>query len=181
MTDIITRLEEAEYLQEALEFQAQRADAQGKITTASVCREAAAYIAMLAASPQGEGSSADADTHRAAEGAVVEALRPVTAWLYSWGQHVGSCRGGSFCTCGLTAMREQGSVALDAIDRLPDTPQPDALPGDLRERVARLINPSAFLFSRDELDAKVRHHPHDAAYALADAILSLIQSERGGG
>ena len=57
--------------------------------------------------------------------------------------------------------------------------EPDALPGDLRERVARLIDPPAFLFSRDELDAKVRHHPHDAAYALADAILSLIQSERG--
>ena len=66
-------------------------------------------------------------------------------------------------------------------NRRTHPPQPDALPGDLRERVARLIDPSAFLFSRDELDAKVRHHPHDAAYALADAILSLIQSERGGG
>jgi hypothetical protein len=54
-TPLITRLEEAAYLQEALAFQAQIADAEGKITTASVCREAAAYIAMLAASPQGEG------------------------------------------------------------------------------------------------------------------------------
>lgn len=52
MTDLITRLEEAEYLQEALEFQAQIADAEGKITTASVCREAAAHIAML----EGEGA-----------------------------------------------------------------------------------------------------------------------------
>ena len=58
-TPLITRLEEAAYLQKALAFQAQIADAEGKITTASVCREAAAYIAMLAASPQGEGSSAD--------------------------------------------------------------------------------------------------------------------------
>ena len=67
-----------------------------------------------------------------------------------------------------------------AIRAAAHPPQPDALPGDLRERVARIIDPSAFLFSRDELDAKVRHHPHDAAYAIADAILSLIQSERGG-
>ena len=54
-TPLITRLEEVAYLQEALAFQAQIADAEGKITTASVCREAAAYIAMLAASPQGKG------------------------------------------------------------------------------------------------------------------------------
>ena len=54
-TPLITRLEGAAYLQEALAFQAQIADVEGKITTASVCREAAAYIAMLAASPKGEG------------------------------------------------------------------------------------------------------------------------------
>ena len=49
-----TGVSEATYLQEALTFQAQIADTQGKITTASVCREAAAYIAMI----EGEGSSA---------------------------------------------------------------------------------------------------------------------------
>lgn len=76
---------------------------------------------LLAASPQGEGSSAD--THRAAEG-VVEALRSITAWLYSWGQHVGSCRGGGVCTCGLTAMREQGAVALDAVNRVTEGVKP---------------------------------------------------------
>lgn len=58
--------------------------------------------------------------------------------------------------------------------------KPSGDTGELRERVARIVDPSAFLFSRDELDAKVRHHPHDAAYAIADAILSLIQSERAG-
>lgn len=69
----------------------------------------AIWSAMLAASPQGEGSSADADT-----------------------------------------------------------PQPDALPGDLRERVGKLIE-----------DWPFRIDGQDGADELADAILSLIQSERG--
>lgn len=60
-------------------------------------------------------------------------------------------------------------------DPAPIKPSGDT--GEQRDRVARIIDPSAFLFSRDELDAKVRHHPHDAAYALADAILDLIRKD----
>lgn len=45
-------------------------------------------------------------------------------------------------------------------------PQPDALPGDLRERVRRLIK-----------DWPFHTEEQDRADELADAILSLIQSE----
>ena len=68
-----------------------------------------AVLTMLAASPQGEGSSADAHP-----------------------------------------------------------PQPDALPGDMREKVARLI-----------LDFPFNINCEREVPALADAILSLIQSEKG--
>ena len=47
-------------------------------------------------------------------------------------------------------------------------PQPDALPGDLRERVAGLINDWPF------------HTKGVRANELTDAILALIQSERAG-
>jgi hypothetical protein len=54
-------------------------------------------------------------------------------------------------------------------------PQPDALPGDLREKVAAVLyeNIGAAAWSGD---AEVHGIPE-----AADAILSLIQSERGGG
>ena len=82
----------------------------------------ARYAAMLAASPQGEGSSAEAHP-----------------------------------------------------------PQPDALPGDLRETVARIVDPAGFddrwdvpgLRHEASLDERV-----DESLAKADTILDLIQSER---
>lgn len=49
-------------------------------------------------------------------------------------------------------------------------PQPDALPGDLREKVAAIIDAN-----------KYEAWTVDRANQMADAILSLIQSERGGG
>ncbi len=64
-------------------------------------------------------------------------------------------------------------------------PQPDALPGDLRERVARLIAKPG-VFSLDNEEAHRAASPRAAnivrgdALAKADAILFLIQSERGG-
>lgn len=51
-------------------------------------------------------------------------------------------------------------------------PQPDALPGDLRERVAQIIEAA---IERHNPGKSLRHTVDDA-----DAILSLIQSERGG-
>ena len=71
-------------------------------------------------------------------------------------------------------------------------PQPDALPGDLREKVARILDP--LLFELIEALNNASGEPPDlrkAASAMrdarmetalnkADAILSLIQSERGG-
>ena len=51
-------------------------------------------------------------------------------------------------------------------------PQPDALPGDLREKVARIIEA-----------AIERHEPDRVIYSTfdeADAILALIQTERAG-
>ena len=62
-------------------------------------------------------------------------------------------------------------------------PQPDALPGDLREKVARIVDPDAFDIPVEpddapefRLDGPMRR---GEAKAKADAILSLIQSERG--
>jgi hypothetical protein len=36
---------------------------------------------------------------------VEEVLASAEAWLTRWASHVGGCRGGGFCTCGLTAIR----------------------------------------------------------------------------
>ena len=52
------------------------------------------------------------------------------------------------------------------------TPQPDALPGDLRERVTQIIEAA---IERHNPGNSLRHTVDDA-----DAILALIQSERGG-
>ena len=51
-------------------------------------------------------------------------------------------------------------------------PQPDALPGDMRERVAQIIEAA---IERHNPGNSLRHTLDEA-----DAILSLIQSERGG-
>ena len=51
------------------------------------------------------------------------------------------------------------------------TPQPDALPGDMRERVAQIIEAA---IERHNPGNSLRHTLDEA-----DAILSLIQSERG--
>ena len=50
---------------------------------------------------------------------------------------------------------------------------PDALAGDLRERVTQIIEAA---IERHNPGKSLRHTVDDA-----DAILSLIQSERGGG
>ena len=34
------------------------------------------------------------------------------AWLDSWAQHVGNCKGGYVCTCGLTLARTEARAAL---------------------------------------------------------------------
>lgn len=59
------------------------------------------------------------------------------------------------------------------------TPQPDALPGDLREKIEGIIDPAAFMFSADELGDKVYFETRAVATGKAARILSLIQSERG--
>lgn len=145
------------------------------------------WSAMLAASPQGAGSSADAQGWRD----IATAPRDGTHFLA-----VDDCGDASRCAyhahgyimsfCGQPVVqpfepiwwKPWVSVPPPSAHPAPIKPSNDT--GELRDRVARIIDPSAFLFSRDELDAKVRHHPHDAAYALADAILDLIQSERAG-
>ena len=119
------------------------------------------YRAMLAASPQAEGSSAEAP---------VEAV----AWRYRQTSQPEAW------AVSLEDMSDWTNLTVQPLYTHPTPIKPSADTGELRERVARIVDPSAFLFSRDELDAKVRHHPHDAAYAIADAILSLIQSERAG-
>ena len=82
--------------------------------------------------------------------------------------------------------QEEGSSA----DTHP--PQPDALPGDLREKVARILDPRLFELiealnnaSGEPPDLRkaasaMRDARMETALNKADAILSLIQSERGG-
>ena len=41
-----------------------------------------------------------------------EAFSGPAAWLDSWAQHVGNCKGGYVCTCGLTLARTEAAAAL---------------------------------------------------------------------
>jgi hypothetical protein len=41
-----------------------------------------------------------------------EAFSGPSAWLDSWAQHVGNCKGGYVCTCGLTLARTEAAAAL---------------------------------------------------------------------
>ena len=42
----------------------------------------------------------------------MEAFSGPAAWLDSWAQHVGNCKGGYVCTCGLTLARTEAAAAL---------------------------------------------------------------------
>jgi len=44
---------------------------------------------------------------------VTGALRTAQAWLARWAVHVGGCRGGNLCTCGLTRAQWEAEAALD--------------------------------------------------------------------
>lgn len=52
-------------------------------------------------------------------------------------------------------------------------------PEGLREKVARIIDPIAFLFSPAELGVKDYHHPARIALGKADQILQALQSASG--
>ena len=41
-----------------------------------------------------------------------EAFSGPAAWLDRWAQHVGNCKGGHVCTCGLTLARTEARTAL---------------------------------------------------------------------
>ena len=47
-----------------------------------------------------------------------EAFSGPAAWLDSWAQHVGNCKGGYVCTCGLTLARTEASRALAALNEV---------------------------------------------------------------
>jgi hypothetical protein len=51
-----------------------------------------------------------ADTDALVE-ALAEAIAGPEAWLDSWAQHVGKCKGGYVCTCGLVLARTELSQA----------------------------------------------------------------------
>lgn len=44
--------------------------------------------------------------------ALEAALQTSEAWLNRWAAHVGKCRGGGHCECGLTAARFEAEAAL---------------------------------------------------------------------
>ena len=124
--------------------------------------------AMLAASPQGEGSSADWITHdggpNPVPGKIVEVCfkdgctgEPLDSECYDWTRHPDPDIAPAY---DIIAYRVTEGVKRS---------EPDALPGDLRERVAAIIDAN-----------KYEAWTVDRANQMADAILSLIQSERGG-
>ena len=47
-----------------------------------------------------------------------ELISGPAAWLDSWAQHVGNCKGGYICTCGLTAARTEAAAAYATLDAL---------------------------------------------------------------
>ena len=122
-----------------------------------------AWSAMLAASPQGEGSSADAP---------VEAV----AWRF-WHE------GGWNFSLADPSPHLADCVERDALYTYPAPIKPSVDTGELRKRVAKIVDPAGFddrwdvpgLRHEASLDERV-----DEALAKADAILDLIQSERAG-
>ena len=46
-----------------------------------------------------------------------EALKAADAWLERWASHVGACRGGGLCECGLTAIQYETRGALQDQDQ----------------------------------------------------------------
>jgi len=44
-----------------------------------------------------------------------EALKGADSWLERWATHVGACRGGGLCECGLTAIQYETRGALQAL------------------------------------------------------------------
>lgn len=40
------------------------------------------------------------------------AVDAAISWLDRWAQHVGDCKGGDECTCGLTAVRHELDIAF---------------------------------------------------------------------
>lgn len=43
-----------------------------------------------------------------------EAIKSASSWLERWAVHAGNCAGGSVCTCGLTAIRNEAEIAARA-------------------------------------------------------------------
>jgi hypothetical protein len=52
----------------------------------------------------------------------IQALKSANAWLERWAVHVGNCRGGLACTCGLTLVRYEAERALLEIEYPTDDP-----------------------------------------------------------
>ena len=54
---------------------------------------------------------------------LVAAARSAVAWLGRWALHVGNCRGGGLCQCGLTAILNDLEIALaDRLEALASRP-----------------------------------------------------------
>lgn len=55
-------------------------------------------------------------------GELIEAAKGAEAWLDRWASHVGNCRGGNVCTCGLTAIHAELRCALLDVEHDPGIP-----------------------------------------------------------
>ena len=147
---------------------------------------AEAVVEALAASPQGEGSSAEAPMEAVAW---LEKVAEARGWIEdaecsrgcsSWRPDV---HHRTHCDCGREDALQALAVSEPTPSAHPAPIKPSGDTGELRERVARIVDPAGFddrwdvpgLRHEASLDERV-----DEALAKADAILDLIQSEMAG-
>lgn len=50
---------------------------------------------------------------------LIEAAKSAAAWLDRWASHVGNCRGGGLCQCGLTAIQNDLEIAIETLASRP--------------------------------------------------------------
>ena len=51
----------------------------------------------------------------------IDALKAADAWLERWAVHVGNCRGGELCECGLTRIRYEIALAIEQNELTADS------------------------------------------------------------
>ena len=146
----------------------------------------AQYAAMLAASPQGEGSPAEAQGWRdiataPRDGREIIAYSQDVSGTTGLNPFVSLCAwhpDAGFCTCELREVTHwMPFPPLPSADPAPIKTSDDT--GELRERIVSVVKDAVRDFE-DDINEDWKTAMTNAAGKAADAILDLIQSERAG-